>query len=220
MKQSLLEAAWTASFGDLSDITSWEDMSSRPDVMSLLSSIPHAEDTIALSQLIPGTQAPLPKLRLRPTKAAAVIAPHIKGTPLDAERVITKSKRRHVKRPHPENLVSAPMITTNSNSAPISSPLCPSLTSILSAPPSSSFFSAPISSSLVSHHDEELAFIPDSFDTLISPQIVQPPNSTISNMSLRCALSRKQFQQEASSILHCTPPTELNLVENLIFIIH
>ena len=70
---------------------------------------------------------------------------------------------------------------------------------------------------LTTKFDDPLAYILDSFDNLIAPQIVHPPSSTPSIIGVRRFLYRKKFLEETLKILSCA--NEITNIEQLVNIV-
>ena len=178
--------------GDISDLN-WESILNEIPPNQTMET-PQVDPMSSTSQLAPTCSSAPSSTTLTSQKSTKVrkcgnvIAPHICGTVLDTERN-QPSKKPARKKPAPKPEVARP---------PPPPP-----------PPPSPAHSAPASSASGScvtfpdyNPDHSLAFVLDSFDSLISPQIPYPLSATQSNIALRRSLYRKMFQEQAFKILH------------------
>ena len=205
MTRDALEEAWKAMCGDISDLN-WE---------SILNEIP-SNQTLVTPQKDFSFQS-APTMSSAPTsttstsqkstkvrKCGNVIAPHICGTVLDTERnqqLKAKKPPRKKPTPKPEVALPPPPPPSPSRCTPASS----ASGSIVTFPDY--------------NPDHSLAFILDSFDSLISPQIPYPLSATQSNIALRRSLYRKMFQEEAFKILHSSH-IPLTSVDQLLAVVY
>ena len=206
--KDIIAQAWTAAFGDISDLN-WDTMA--------------REAPAAAAASHTGVRA-----------VTSVIAPPLSASVIDS---VTRPKRTNRSK---RATTSCSLAPTSSSLAPTSSSLAPASCSLapassLLAPASqflaptssllapSSFIAPPLTSSCVISTlpaiQDPLAYLLETFDSLIAPQLPNPADSTASSCALRRCMYRKQFSIEASRILqsHKDPITS---VEQLIPLVH